>query len=305
MPMFGSSVEAFLNTVIDRWDDLYVIPDFDKLCKALYTLYHRETEAVQPSKSQSEFAHCMEGLVQLHKEAGGTVKLKKTGYTEFHTNSSLHDKLDTSKEPYRVYVNASTKNVIVLGRILVNLVCLSGRALYFKIADDAAAVDKRKDAIVIYTFGKDQSESIAKELGTITDQNLTPSSPGLTKEIAPGISVAADPRWNYSDQVSFGQHRVRPFATALLCYRDEFALGGQLNDVDQAAHTEVFRILLMGAFRAHNINALDPSTNAPAITPTISKAQEVEASKVQVPKMDKMAARRFLSLAQRGAVEVH
>jgi hypothetical protein len=299
--MFGDSVEAFLDLVIDHWDELYPVPEFGRLCDALYDLYHDETQQVMPEKTNQVFKHCMLGLMKLHKNTGGRVLEDQHGYHEFHTKFSTAQNLKQDEEPYRVYVNASTRNVIVLGRILVKLACIDGQAVYFKIASDAKGVDRRKDSIVIYTFGKNQAEAIAKQLGQITGDQLTPSVPGMTREVAKGISVAADPKWNSKDQVSFGQHRVRPFATAIVCYRDQFALFGQLDDIDSATYTEVFRILLAGAFRAHNINALDPSSNAPAVTKSLSKSDDVLASKVTVPSIDIKAAQRFLNSARKGA----
>lgn len=303
MPMFGAAVETFLDRVIDHWDDLYSLPSFEKLCDRLYALYHDESEQVVPAKSDDEFNKCMRGLIQLHAQTGGRVELNKHGYHEFYTNyEKAAENLDAEKEPYRVYVNASTKNVIVLGRILVKLVCIDATAMYFKIANDAAGVDQRKDAIVIYTFGRNEAEAIAKRLGQITGDKLTPSVPGMTREVAKGISVAADPKWNGKDSVSFGQHRVRPFATAIICYRDQFALANKLDSVDADTHTEVFRILLAGAFRAHKINALDPSSNAPASAAKISKEADLQAGKITVPVMDVKAAKYFLSLASKGAL---
>jgi hypothetical protein len=234
----------------------------------------------------------MTNLIQLHKDTGGTVKPNLHGYTEFHSNSSLIAKMDMESEPYRVYVNASTKNVVVLGRILVKLACLDGQAQYFKIADTASGVDERKDAIVIYTYGKDLAKRIADQLAKITGGSLTPTSPGLTQEVAPGISIGVDP-YRYKDPVSFGQHRVRPFATALLCYRG-FAADGFLDNVTREARTNAFRFLLAGAFRAHGINALDPSGSAPASAKSISNRADTSASAVTVPKPEQMAARLLL-----------
>jgi hypothetical protein len=294
MPMFDKSIETFLGLIIDHWDEIYATTSYRQCCRALYTLYYTETVAIVPSKSEDEFAACMRALVQLHKDTGGTVKLDQHGYTEFHTNMSLLDEADLEGEPYRVYVNASTKNVIVLGRILVKLACLDAKALYFKIADSAEAVDARKDAIVIYVFGKARAEEIAAQLTTITDNKLTPTSPGLTKEIAPGISIAVDPS-SFSNPVSFGEDRVRPFATAILCYRDEFAATGLLDGISKDVRTQAFRFLLAGAFRAHGINALMPFTSAPAGTREISNRRDTAASAVKVPNPEKLAARLLIN----------
>jgi hypothetical protein len=45
-------------------------------------------------------------------------------------------------------------------------------------------------------------------LGQITGDTLTPSVPGLTKELAKGISVAADPRYTFGVELSFGHGRA-------------------------------------------------------------------------------------------------
>jgi hypothetical protein len=299
MPIFDQSIESFLDLVIDHWDAIYSAESYSQCCDALYRLYYTETQVVAPSKSEEEFQHCMRNLIQLHKDTGGTVKLKKHGFTEFHTNLSLLNESNTDGEPYRVYVNASTKNVIVLGRILIKLACLDAKALYFKIADEADAIDKRKDAIVIYVFGKERAEQIARDLATITDDRLTPTSPGLTKEMAPGISVAVDPS-SLSNPVSFGEHRVRPFATAMICYRNEFAATGLLDDISEDALTQAFRFLLAGAFRAHGINALLPFSSAPAGVKEISLRRDTAASAVKVPNPEKMAARLVINRERKG-----
>lgn len=285
MPLFGKEVDAFIDTVLEHWDDLYSLDGFSELCDALYELYHTETAVVAPAKSELEFGECIKNLMAYHKRYGGTVKLNQHGYHEFWTDWNLVKPPSEKDATYRIYVNASTKNVIVLGRILVHEVCQTGTAMYFKIATSAKAVDQRKDAIVIYLFGKKNAETIARKLGQITGGMLTPTVPGLTREIASGISVAEDPA-SFSDSVSFGQSRVRPFATALRCYRDDFAKAGLLDDLTAEDRYEVFARLLTGAFRAYGINPLNPSE----VNNVISKGKDVAASTISVPTLDKKGA---------------
>jgi hypothetical protein len=291
MPLFGSEVEAFIDLVLDHFDDLYEIDEYSTLCDALYELYHTETADVVPSKSDQVFNDCMVNLMAYHKRVGGSIKTKN-GYYEFHSPHSLvKGPASETDLDYRIYVNASTSNVIVLGRILVSLVCLTGDAIYFKIATTADAVDARKDAIVIYVFGKERAEKIARKIGRITDNKLTPTVPGLTKAIASGVSIAVDPA-TYHDLVSFGQSRVRPFATAIRCFRDSFAEAGLLDNLSAEHQYGVFARLLTGAFRAHGINPLNPSTSGNVI----SRAQDGVASAIIVPRMDVMGAKRYAKL---------
>jgi hypothetical protein len=122
--LLSEPVEAFLKVVADNWDKLNkTTRSFDKLCTKLYPLYHDETNEVTPSKTEDTFKTSMSNLVELHKRTGGIVKLKKHRFTEFHTNYSVLEKadLDFSQDPHRIFINASTKNVIALGRILVKL----------------------------------------------------------------------------------------------------------------------------------------------------------------------------------------
>jgi hypothetical protein len=300
---FGEAVEAFVDIVLKNWDGLYAIEEYTAMCEKLYELYHAETEKVEPASTESVFGACLNNLMLTHKKVGGTIKLAHGFYEFWHNNAYKKGALDPNELPYRIYLNASTSNVMVLGFILVQRVCLTGDALYFKIASTAAAVDSRKDAIVIYLFGREKAERLARDLGEITGNELTPSVPGLTKEIAHGISVAVDPSTG-KDKVSFGQSRVRPFATAIRCYRDTFGRNNLLGNLSGENHYEIFTRLLAGAFRAHRISPIDPSTTGntvPRGQDEISNGADVAAGSVTVPKMDVNAARIYARMAARGA----
>jgi hypothetical protein len=284
-------VTEFIDQIIHNWDHLSPNLNYKELCDALYRLYHAETEQVEAEKTQQVFDECMQGLLKLHQDTGGTVHSDKHGFHEFHTKHSLVKAGTEQDLPYRIYINASTRNVIVLGRILVTEACLTGKALYFKIATTAIAVDERKDAIVVYIFGEHNAQALAQKLGEITGDLLTPTTPGLSKTIAPGISIAADPS-SFKDTVSFGQSRVRPFATAYKTYQTKFAAKNRLNETSAEALYEVFSWLVCGAFRGHGINPLNPSTTRSYTKGVLSKAADTSASSIKVPPLElRMAAR--------------
>ena len=122
MCQFAESVERFTDLVLSNEEKLLICRDFSKMVDALYELYHGETENVEPSKSNSRFQECLTGLITLHKNTGGFVRTNQHGYCEFHSSYGDIENLNIEEKVYRVYVNASTRNVIVLGRLLVKKV---------------------------------------------------------------------------------------------------------------------------------------------------------------------------------------
>jgi HopA1 effector protein family len=153
---------------------------------------------------------------------------------------------------YRVYVNASSKNVITLAS-QVTILCGQYKGIQcFKIPLDPAMTDARKDTFVIYVKGKDTAEKVAQRLGELTCGLLSPTVPAMTHPIANGISIAPNMGEQYG--LSFGELVVSPFALAIRVFRDTFYRQGLLSHKRRKIRMRVFRVLLAGAFHAHGLD---------------------------------------------------
>lgn len=91
----------------------------------------------------------------------------------------------------------------------------------------------RRDAAVLYVGGGDYEAVVGRlaEVRRAVARHLRPGVPAFVKELAPGVGVAEDPGLEHS----FGEHRCRLVAEALLAARDEgrHDVGARMRTVEE------------------------------------------------------------------------
>lgn len=304
MPLLGQAAEAFLNLV---WSNKTALLSLEgsALRKQLYNLYNGAGgNAVQPAISEQRYQEVIQSLQKMMKGLvhesgaytgsnkpyfpGSAVTNRAHGFYEFH-GGPLND-TSTSDGAWRVYVNAQAKHVAILGRMLLDVLA-RGLAFYFKFADDAAGFEARTDGCVIYTDSRANARRIAALLASVSDAFFAPTA-HLTEKVCNGVGIGQEPVQGYlsGNQLSFGQHRILPYAMALNNYR-EFLPYVTEGGLDDAEAKNVFRALLVGAFKAFKINWLNPGENDPRMQLEENLTDRISEP---VPQMDWKAAMYLL-----------